>query len=109
MVIEITKVGRIRVRDAALRTVGTSAGAVATRGWVRVEWKVDHVAGIVEVRLFNTAAATVPSETFITSSGQSIGAETDGVVFGALAARSGSAIFWTDDTAVSSSGYLGRS
>jgi hypothetical protein len=109
MAIDIAKTGRIRIRDAALRNVGTSAGLIATRGWVRIEWKVDHAAGIVEVRLFNNATATVPTETFATSPGRSIGARTDGVVFGLPVGGGGTAIFWTDDTAVSWSGYLGRS
>jgi hypothetical protein len=109
MAIEITKKGRIRVRDAALRTLGTTATGVTVRGWIRIEWKVDHVAGTVEVRLFNERDATVATETLLTSPGQSIGAGTDGVIFGAPVGRASSLVFWTDDTAVSWSGFLGRS
>jgi hypothetical protein len=108
LAIDVVKGGRVRVRGANEVTLGVTSQGIQTRGWVRIEWMVDHAAGRVELRLFNNPNATTPTETLRTGSGAAIGSATDEVWFGPDGPQPSTATFWTDDAALGSAGYLGR-
>jgi hypothetical protein len=105
-VVELTKQGKIRIRNASGTVLATSAGGISLRGWVRLEWKIDHTSGVVEVKIFSNPDATTPTET-LSVSGAAIGAFTDTVEFFTPGNATLSATFWTEDAAAGWSAYLG--
>ena len=107
MAIDVLPSGQLAVKDNLNRRIATMGPPIVTRGWVRVEWRVDHVTGQIEVRLFNAPDLTVPTGIAITPSRQSIGPNTDAVQIGRSGTQAFSSGFWTDDPAVGRSGFLG--
>lgn len=106
-VIELTRQGTVRVRDSANRVIGTTRQAILIGGWVRLEWKVDHASGRIEVRVFNSPNLTTPTETMVTSSGQSIGSRPLRVQIGRSGTQSFSSSFWTDDPSLGTDRFIG--
>ncbi len=80
---------------------------VLTGGWVRLEWKVNHSTGQIEVRLFNSPNVTTPSETIVTATGRNIGPRAERVQIGRSGSQAFSVVFWTDDPAFSRQGFVG--
>ena len=107
LVIEVTRGGTVRVRDSANRIIATSIQPIELGAWVRLEWKVDHATGQIEVRVFNSPNLTTPSETLVTAAGQSIGSHPDRVQIGRSGSQSFSSDFWTDDPSLSITGFVG--
>ena len=107
LVIEVTRRGTIRVRDSQNTIIATSIQPIITGGWVRLEWKVDHASGRIEVRVFNSPNLTTPSEILVTAPGQNIGARPDEVQIGRSGTQAFSSVFWTDDPALSRIGFVG--
>jgi hypothetical protein len=68
---------------------------------------VEHAAGVIVFKLFNSASSTTPTETVRTSGRSRIGSATDHVVFGAVTGSRTSALLWSDDFAIGWSRYLG--
>jgi hypothetical protein len=106
--VAINRYGNVLIEDRNGKTLASSKARIEFGSWARVEWMIDHRAGTVQVRIYNWKNADRPTETITTARGRSIGSATDRVVFGL--ADSGSCVtrYWSDDTAVSSTGYLGR-
>ena len=84
--------------------VGTTS-AIATRRWIRIEFKVDHSTGTVQIRLFNTITSTTPTQVVTSAAGRSIGSSADEFQFGRSGNQSFAVTFWTDDPALSSTAY----
>src|SRR4029079_7495893 len=80
--ITVMRNGHLTVKDGVNATIATTAGTIATRGWVRIEGKVSHQTGVVEVKFFNDPSSTVPSGTATSPSRQAIGSFTDTVQIG---------------------------
>jgi glycosyl hydrolase family 26 len=104
--IDLLPSGQLRVVDSANRTIASSSATFATGRWIRIEWSVSHPQGRVTVRLFNDANATSPTATLV-SSGGSIGGSTGQVQLGRSGSQSFSVTFWTDEPAVSTTGFPG--
>lgn len=107
LAIDVMRSGKLRIKDGANLTVGTTSLPITTGAWIRIEWKVDHRTGVVEVRLFNSPNATTPSTVFTSGGGLAIGPATDKVQIGRLGSQGFAATFWTDDPAVGWTAYLG--
>ena len=106
LAIDIMRSGKLRIKDSSNNTLGTTSQSIITKGWVRIEWQVDHRSGSVEVKLFNAPNEVTPTETLRTS-GARIGAVTDRVQIGRSGTQASSSVFWTDDPAISAARYLG--
>ena len=74
---------------------------------MRIEWGVNHATGQVEVRLFNSPNLTTPTESVVSATGQAIGPSTDTVQIGRSGRQAFSTVFWTDDPAVGTAGFIG--
>jgi hypothetical protein len=107
MAIDVLPWGYLAVKDSFNRRIATMTQPIMTRRWVRIEWRVDHAAGQVEVRLFNSENASSPTGTATTPPRQVIGPNTDVVQIGRSGTLPFSTGFWTDDPAVSGLGFLG--
>ena len=64
--------GFIQVRDSANTVIYTFTNGVNPSGWCRIEYHAVHSTGDLEVKLFNTASSTTPTETSSIASGQSL-------------------------------------
>jgi hypothetical protein len=107
MSIDLMRNGKLRVKDSSNTTIGLTSAPIVTGAWVRIEWKVDHVSGTIEVRLFNSPNSTTPTSTFTSAAHQAIGSDTDGVQIGRSGTQRFASTFWTDDPAVGWTAYLG--
>ncbi|MEO8423490.1 MAG: hypothetical protein ABI595_06200 [Actinomycetota bacterium] len=107
LVIEVSRRGTLRIRDAANRVIATSIQPVATGAWVRLEWKVNHATGQIELRVFNSPNLTTPTETLVTAAGQTIGSRPARVQMGRSGSQAFSVVFWTDDPALSTTRFVG--
>ena len=107
--IDILASGQVRIVDSANRTIATIANTIATGRWVRVEWSADQSQGRVELRLFNTADSTTPTAVATSASGAALGTSTGQVQIGRSGSQAFAITFWTDDPAVSTTGYPGPS
>jgi hypothetical protein len=107
MAIDVMRNGKLRIKDGANVTVGTTSLPIATRAWVRIEWKVDQRTGVIEVRLFNSPNSTTASAVLTTATRLAIGSTTDTVQIGRLGSQGFTSTFWTDDPAVGWTAYLG--
>lgn len=104
--IDVLRTGRLRLKDGGNVTIATSRSAILTGGWVRIEWGVDQRTGSIQVRLFNSPNLTTATETLIAASALASGS-TDEVEIGRSGSQNFSAVFWTDDPAISTHGYVG--
>ena len=86
--------------------MSSTQATVATGRWIRIEWKVDHAQGRIEIRLYNQADASSATE-ILTASGVSLGSSSNQIQIGRSGTQSFSITFWTDDPGVSTSGFLG--
>jgi hypothetical protein len=106
MAIDLLPSGQLAVKDSLNRRVATMSKPILTQRWVRIEWRVDQRAGEVEVRLYNSGDISSPSGIAFGRS-QRIGPNTDVVQIGRSGTQPSSTDFWTDDPAVSESGFPG--
>lgn len=108
--IDILADGSLRAVDSANNTIASIGGrGIRTGRWVRIEWHVDHQAGLIEIRLFNRTDSNRPTATAISTSGHSIGSSSSQVQFGRSGTEPTAITFWTDDAAISSNGFIGPS
>jgi hypothetical protein len=105
--IDLSADGGLRIIDGRNRTVARMRTAIRTDAWVRIEWRVNHETGRAEVRLFNRPDATTPTDTAGSGSGNRFSASTSVVQIGRSGRQPSSAVFWTDDPAITSGGWLG--
>jgi hypothetical protein len=104
--IDVLRNGHLRLKDGGNVTIATTRSAILTGGWVRVEWGVDQRTGSIQVRLFNSPNLTTATDTMIAASALSSGS-TNEVEIGRSGSQNFSAVFWTDDPAISTQGYVG--
>jgi hypothetical protein len=107
--IDILANGQVRIVDSANRTIATTTSTIATGRWVRLEWSADQSQGRAELRLFNTADSTTPTAIATSPSGQALGTSTGQVQIGRSGSQAFAITFWTDDPAVSTTGFPGPS
>jgi hypothetical protein len=105
MAIDVLPNGSIRVVDQQNQTILTTRRSIETDQWVRIEWRVEHSRGAVEVRLFNWTSFGTPTEVASSGSFRAIGSSVDAVQFGRSGHQWYAVTFWTDDPALSSTSY----
>jgi len=78
----ITSAGKIRLLDQAGGTLATSTASIPLNSWFRLEWHINNSTGFIEVLFYDDATSTSLTETVMSASGQSIGADTTTSDFG---------------------------
>jgi hypothetical protein len=104
--VSVDRDGRVAIVGTVKEVLATSSKQIDLRGWVRIEWKVDHATGTVEVRFFNDADSTQPDEVLVASN-RDLGPGTSRVSFGRVDQRSFTTRLWTDSPALSVLGWIG--
>jgi hypothetical protein len=105
--IDVLSNGRVRAVDSVNTQIVVTPVAITRAGWVRIEWRVDHGSGAIEIRLYNDPSSTTPTTTATSASGRSIGARVTAVQFGRSGHQQTVGAFWTDEPAVSDMTYPG--
>jgi hypothetical protein len=104
--IDLLKSGKLRAKDRANGTIAQTWSPIATGAWVRIEWRVDAVTGQIDLRIFNSPNSEAATDAATSGWGRMISVPTE-VQIGRSGTQPFSATFWTDDPAVSASGFLG--
>jgi hypothetical protein len=108
--IDINSSGQLRGYDnPAAAAFPTFTNAVALNQWIRIEWHFVHSAtvGQAEVKLFNTAESTTPTETQ-TGTNKNTLANATSLRFGTPESGPGGAYtFWVDDIVGNAAAYPG--
>lgn len=94
--------------DSPINVSGASSVPCATGQWIRVEWHIVHnpTTGLIETKLFNTAASTTPSETF-TWSNRDTGSAVDRLFFGTIFDSGNTHNIWLDNIIGAATQYPG--
>lgn len=105
---KITTAGLVEIQGPSGSVVATGAVTVATGQWTRLEYKiVNHAsAGILEVKLFNTADSSSVSET-ITATGLNTYADTAKLRFGSEQVNNSGYTYYLDDIVAGALSYPG--
>lgn len=111
--LRINTAGKISIWDSA----GSNPGALATTNsistgqWVRVEWKAVYssTVGQVEVKLFNSAESTSPTETLTSPSNLNLRSNTPINYYLGITNGASGVSYWIDDYALSVTNYPGPS
>jgi hypothetical protein len=100
---------KVLLQDQAAATQATSTNAVPIGQWVRIEYHVVHstTVGQIELKLFNTATSSTPTETLTTSASLNTLASADRVRFGMPAGVANQAAFWMDQIQAGATAYPG--
>ncbi len=82
--INITPTGKIQIWDSSNSQVGITTASMSTGQWVRLEWHIINSAtvGFGEIRLFNNADSSTPTETQASGSTLDTGANSGQVLIG---------------------------
>ncbi|MFN8233345.1 MAG: hypothetical protein U0V56_07705 [Actinomycetota bacterium] len=104
--IDLLKSGRLRAKDQVNGTIAQTWSPIATMGWVRIEWRVDAVNGQIDLLIFNSPNSATPTDAATSGPGRRISAPSE-VQIGRSGTQPFSATFWTDDPAISATGYPG--
>lgn len=98
--------GLLTLSDAGNAAEFSTAAAIPTGQWVRIEWHIQFVAtnATVELRTYNTADSTTPTESLSTTAA-GIGAGCDRVEFGSFNSTTWTG--WMDGIQVNNTGWPG--
>ena len=111
--VTMTTAGLLQSMNAAQAGSGTGTVPVALNQYIRVEWRIlsSTTVGESEWWLYNTPEAPIGSfDDHTNTTGMVLGANTDGIRYGAATATGPANFhFWMDDVAVSSTGQVGPS
>jgi hypothetical protein len=105
--IDVMRDGSVRVVDAKNRRIGFTSTSIRANSWFRIGWMVDQRTGEIQVAVFNSPEASIPSAALTTGSGNNVGSSTSQVQIGRSGSQHFSEVFWTDDPAVSTEGWIG--
>jgi hypothetical protein len=105
--IDVMRDGRVRIVDAKNRRIGITSTPILANTWNRIECMIDQRTGVIQVAVFTDVDATTPAATVSTSTGNNIGTRTNEVEIGRSGSQHFSEVFWTDDPAVSTAGWIG--
>ena len=70
LAIDVLNTGILRAMDQQNSQIVSTTSAIATRRWIRIEFKVDHTTGTVQLRLFNTTTSTTPTQVVTSAAGE---------------------------------------
>lgn len=102
--------GTLSVVNNVNSQVGTTSATVSTAQWVRIEWHIIHSAtvGQAEIKLFNTASSTTPTETVTTAANKNFAADAREFWVGwTLGPGTSGNVFYVDDIIVGATSYPG--
>ena len=105
--VDILSNGRLQAKDRSDQTIAQTSSSIITDGWVRIEWRVDIGTGQIDLLLFNNANSPTPTDSATSGPGQAIGRDGRSMHIGRSGSQHFSVVFWTDDPAVSTGGFLG--
>lgn len=105
----VTSGGKVFVSDQAAVTKATGSVSVALNQWVRLEWHVTHdvTNGVVEAKLFNTAASATADETITGAGSFSTLASADTIRFGVVNSVANAGPLWMDAIVAAAGSYPG--
>ncbi|GBC87758.1 Endoglucanase H [bacterium HR12] len=107
LAVDLTRDGSVRVVDADGEPLLVTGVALPSRTWIRLEWAVDPTTGGVELALFDGSTDVALARASGASSSL-MGAGLDQVRLGGQAGGSVTEFtFWTDEPALSLSGWIG--
>lgn len=106
--LDITTAGKIRYYDSPASGTNITTNTIALNQWIRLEFHFIHSAtvGQIEVKLFNSAESTTPTETLTSPASLNTGASAGGIFFGTFNSVS-NCIFWMDDVVANATAYPG--
>ena len=83
--------------------------AISLGQWVRIEWHMiqSTTVGQVEIKLFNNANSSTPTETQATAANLDTGANVTGIDIGSGSGASTTATFWLDNIVAGATSYPG--
>lgn len=105
--LDIMPNGTLRWLDQDNAPMIATTTPLATRRWVRIEWKVDHTRGQVSIKLYNTASSSKTTQAVWSATGRAVGLSAQEIQYGRSGTQPFAVMFWTDRPALSSSGWLG--
>jgi Glycosyl hydrolase family 26 len=105
--IDVMHDGLVRVVDAKNQRIGITSTPILGNTWNRIEWMIDQRRGVIQVAVFTNEASSIPSATLTTGNWSNIGSSTSEVEIGRSGSQQFSEVFWTDDPAVSTTGWIG--
>ena len=105
--IDVMPSGALQFNDQRNQPVVSTSIPVNTQRWVRIEWRVNHLTGKVEIKLFNRPNSAKATQVVRADPGSGIGSSADRFQFGRSGHQPFAVTFWTDDPALSSLRYPG--
>ena len=104
----ITSSGKLLALDTVGAVMFTSTASVVLNAWFRLEWHMIHstTVGQYELKLFNNADSTVPTEVDTSTATFNTGASCSGMLFGIDHSGSAAGI-WLDDLVAGATSYPG--
>lgn len=101
--------GSVRFDSADTNNVLVTTAAVSLNQWIRIEWHIVHSAtvGQLELKLFNTASASVPTETDTSPANLNTGASANDIRFGIPEAGFSFSALWMDAIVAGATSYPG--
>ena len=105
--IDVMPSGALQFNDQRNQPVVSTSIPVNTRRWVRIEWRVNHETGKIEIKLFNRPNSAKATQVVRADPGSGIGSSADRFQFGRSGHQPFAVTFWTDDPALSSIRYPG--
>lgn len=108
--IDLMSDGKLRMLDAPASGIQSSTNSVALNQLIRIEWHIIHsvTVGQVEIKLFNTASSTTPTETMTSPANWNTGAAAGGIVFGNPQTGATGHTIWWDSIIANAAAYPGH-
>ncbi|WP_242890295.1 hypothetical protein [Actinomadura litoris] len=99
--------GALAIADSGNSPEFTTTNALATGQWTRVEFHIQFIAtnAVVELRLYNSADSTTPTETQSVSNAAGMGVNCDTIQIGSF--NSATMTVWMDGLQVNNTGWPG--
>lgn len=100
--------GTIALADQGGNNIGTTTNALALNQKTRIEYHIIHsvTVGQVELKLFNSAESTTPTETLTTAADKNLLASADEIRYGIRGGQSSSSYYY-DDIVANATSYPG--
>lgn len=105
----LDSLGHVNVRDNGGTTRGTGSVVISTSQFIRMEFHMisSTTAGFMEVKLFNNADSSTPSETITSTGAFSTLSRTDEIRFGENQTNNASRTLYMDNLLLNNTGYPG--
>lgn len=107
--LRVHSTGVIRCLGSANAFIQDTTNTISLNQWIRVEWHIIHSAtvGQIEVKLFNTADSTTPTETLTSAANKNTGANADTFQIGNPDGIGIAVTYWMDNVVGNATSYPG--